>query len=112
MDSSTPFNLVVFTDSTKNLCTCSALSIFIIVLFVISPLCNFVKLSAFMKLVVLMLLIYTLYLNHEQTKLLREARRIANSEQVNSQLGMNILCSYIFTAFIGLLFIYVIRSLF
>ena len=112
MSSPTPFNLVVFTDSTKNLCTCSALSIFIIVLFVISPLCNFVKLSAFMKLVVLMLLIYTLYLNHEQTKLLREARQIANSEQVNSQLGMNILCSYIFTALIGLLFIYVIRSLF
>ncbi len=112
MDSSTPFNLVVFTDSTKNLCTCSALSIFIIVLFVISPLCNFVKVSAFMKLVVLLLLIYTLYLNHEQTKLLKEARRIANSEQVNAQLGMNILCSYIFTAFIGLLFVYVIRSLF
>ena len=112
MNSPTPFNLLVFTDSTKNLCTCSALSIFIIVLFVISPLCNFVKLSAFMKLVVLMLLIYTLHLNHEQTKLLREARRIANSEQVNAQLGMNILCSYIFTALIGLLFIYVIRSLF
>jgi hypothetical protein len=65
-----------------------------------------------MKLVVLLLLIYTLYLNHEQTKLLKEARRIANSEQVNAQLGMNILCSYIFTAFIGLLFVYVIRSLF
>ena len=112
MDSLTPFNLLVFTDSTKNLCTCSALSIFIIVLFVISPLCNFVKLSAFMKLIVLMLLVYTLYLNHEQTKLLMEARRIANSEQVNAQLGMNILCSYIFSAFIGLLFIYVIRSLF
>lgn len=112
MNSPTPFNLLVFTDSTKNLCTCSALSIFIIVLFVISPLCNFVKLSAFMKLVVLLLLIYTLYLNHEQTKLLREARQIANSEQVNAQLGMNILSSYIFSVFIGLLFIYVIRSLF
>ena len=112
MNSPTPFNLVVFTDSTKNLCICSALSIFIIVLFVISPLCNFVKLSAFMKLVVLLLLVYTLYLNHVQTKLLREARRIANSEQVSAQLGMNILCSYIFTTFIGLLFIHVIKSLF
>ena len=64
------------------------------------------------NLVVLMLLIYTLYLNHLQTKLLREARRIANSEQVSAQLGMNILCSYIFTTFIGLLFIHVIKSLF
>jgi hypothetical protein len=85
---------------------------FIIVLFVISPLCNLVKLSAFMKLIVLMLLVYTLYLNYTQTKLLREARRIAHSEQVNAQLGMNILCSYIFTTFIALLFVYVIKSLF
>ena len=112
MNSSTPFNLVVFTDSTKNLCICSALSIFIIVIFVISPLCNLVKLSAFMKLAVLVLLIYTLYLNHMQTRLLKEARQIAHSEQVNAQLGMNILCSYIFTIFFGLLFIYVIKSFF
>ena len=112
MNSSTPFNLVVFTDSTKNLCICSALSIFIIVIFVISPLCNLVKLSAFMKFAVLVLLIYTLYLNHMQTRLLKEARQIARSEQVNAQLGMNILCSYIFTTFIGLLFIYVIKSFF
>lgn len=112
MNSPTPFNLMVFTDSTKNLCICSALSIFIIVLFIISPLCNLVKLSAFMKLVVLVLLVYTLYLNHMQTRLLKEARQIAHSEQVNAQLGMNILCSYIFTTFIGLLFIYVIKSFF
>lgn len=112
MNSSTPFNLMVFTDSTKNLCICSALSIFIIFIFVISPLCNLVKLSAFMKFVALLLLIYTLYFNHMQTRLLREARQIAHSEQVNAQLGMNILCSYIFTTFIGLLFIYVIKSFF
>jgi hypothetical protein len=65
-----------------------------------------------MKLVVLVLLIYTLYLNHMQTRLLKEARQIAHSEQVNAQLSINILGSYIFTTFIGLLFIYVIKSFF
>lgn len=112
MNSSTPFNLLIFTDTTKKLCMCSALSIFIILLFVISPLCNLVKLSAFMKVIVLLLLIYTLYLNYEQTKLLKEARQLVQSEQVKTQLAMNILSSYIFTVFVGLLFIYIIKSFF
>ena len=112
MNSSTPFNLLIFTDTTKKLCMCSALSIFIILLFVISPLCNLVKLSAFMKVIVLLLLIYTLYLNYEQTKLLKEARQLVQSEQVKNQLAMNILSSYIFTVFVGLLFIYIIKSFF
>ena len=34
----------------------------------------------------------------------------AKSEQVKSQLNMNILCSYIFTTFIGLLIIFLIKS--
>ncbi len=113
MNSPTPFNLLIFTDTTKRLCMCSALSIFIILLFVISPLSNLVTtLSAFMKIFVLLLLIYTLYLNNKQTQLLIEARQIAHAEQVNAQLAMNVLCSYVFSVFIGLLFIYVIRGFF
>ena len=41
MDSNTPFNLMIFTDETKKVCLCSATSIFLIVLFIISPLSNF-----------------------------------------------------------------------
>ena len=41
MDSNTPFNLMIFTDETKKVCLCSASSIFLIVLFIISPLSNF-----------------------------------------------------------------------
>ena len=68
MDSETPFNLMIFTDSTKKVCMCSATSIFIIVLFIISPLSNLFKTSLFMKLIALILLIYTIYLNNHQTK--------------------------------------------
>ena len=50
------------------------------------------------------------YLNFEQTKVLRNAVQFAKSEQVKSQLNMNILCSYIFTTFIGLLIIFLIKS--
>ena len=111
MDSNS-FNLTIFTDITKNICTCSAISIFIIVLFVISPLSNFFKTSIFMKVIALIILFYIIYLNDKQTNLLKSANANAKSEKVNSQLNINIICSYVFTVFIGLLIIFLIKSFF
>ena len=110
MDSSTPFNLIIFTDSTKRICTCSAISIFLIILFIISPLNNFVMTSMIMKIIILTILAYTIYLNIIQTNYLRTATNVVNSENIISQLNTNILCSYIFTLFLGLMGIFVIRS--
>ena len=109
MDSSTPFNLIIFTDSTKKICTCSAVSIFLIILFIISPLSNFFMTSILMKIIILIILAYTIYLNIIQTNYLRTATNVVNSENVISQLNTNILCSYIFTLFLGLMGIFVIR---
>ena len=53
-----------------------------------------------------------MYLNNKQTDLLKLANGSITSEQLRSQLNMNILCSYIFTLFIGLLIIFVIKSFF
>ena len=110
MDSSTPFNLIIFTDSTKKICMCSAISIFLIILFIISPLNNFVMTSMIMKIIILTILAYTIYLNIIQTNYLRSATNVVKSENVMSQLNTNILCSYIFTLFLGLMGIFVIRS--
>lgn len=112
MDYERPFNLMIFTDMTKKICLCSASSIFIIVLFIISPLSNLFRTSLFMKCVALVILGYTIYLNNIQTNLLKTVSLTSNSEQVKSQLNMNIICSYVFTIFIGLLFIFIIKSFF
>jgi hypothetical protein len=112
MDYNVPFNLMIFTDSTKKACICSALSIFIIIIFIISPLSNFYMTSMFMKLIALIMLIYTMHLNNQQIILLKNANQQINSEQVMKQLNLNILCSYVFTIFIGLLIIFLIRSFF
>jgi hypothetical protein len=106
------FNLTVFTDTTKNVCMCSAISIFLIVLFIITPLSGFFKTSLFMKIIILIILGYTVYLNNKQTNLLREANELVESQQIKSQMNMNIICSYVFTIFIALLFIFVIKSFF
>lgn len=112
MDTETPFNLLLFTNETKKVCICSATSIFIIILFIISPLSNFFKTSLFMKIVALLLLVYTIYLNIQQTNLLKMATQLTNSDPLKGQLSTNLICSYIFTLFIGLLAIFVIKSFF
>ena len=65
-----------------------------------------------MKLIALILLIYTIYLNNHQTNLLRNASQSNNSDKIKSQLNMNILCSYVFTLFLGLLVIFLFKSFF
>ena len=70
MDTETPFNLLLFTNETKKVCICSATSILIIILFIISPLSKLFKTSLFMKIIALLLLSYTIYLNIQQTNLL------------------------------------------
>jgi hypothetical protein len=112
MDSNAPFNLMIFTDETKKVCLCSATSIILILLFIISPLSNFLTTSLLMKIVTLVILGYTIYLNNKQTELLREASSLINSEKLKSQLNLNIICSYVFTVFIGLLVIFVMKSFF
>jgi hypothetical protein len=112
MNSNEHFSLSAFTDTTKKVCTCSAISIFLIVLFIISPLSNYFITSTIMKIITLALLSYTMYLNILQTDYLRKASSSKVSGEVSNQLNINIICSYVFTLFIGLLIIFVIKTFF
>jgi hypothetical protein len=110
MNSTEHFNLTTFTDTTKRVCTCSAISIVLIILFIISPLSSFFFTSLFMKIIIIIILSYTLYLNFQQTNYLRNASELKISKEVANQLNINIMCSYLFSLFIGLLIIFVIKS--
>lgn len=102
----------LYNDNTKKMCFCSFISIILVTLFIISPLSNFFKTSLFMKLVALLLIGYTIYLNYLQTNSLRHAYSQTQSEKLISQLNINILCSYTFTIFLGVLWIFVVKSFF
>lgn len=110
MNQETVFESTIFSNTTKHICLCSVASIVLIILFIVSPLSNFFKTSFFMKIIVLIILFYTIYLNIFQTNILRNFTNTMNSEVINSQLNINIICSYIFTIFLGLLIIFVIKS--
>jgi len=105
-------NIDSSTDVTKKVCLCSFVSIVIIVLFIISPLSSFVLTSSFMKLLVLIILGYTIYLNSHQTNILSLSKNASQTPEIQSQLSTNIICSYVFTLFLGILFIFVIKSFF
>jgi len=112
MNSNEHFSLTTFTDTTKRACTCSAISIVLIILFIISPLSSFFFTSIFMKIIIIIILSYTLYLNYQQTIYLRNASQLKISKEVANQLNVNIMCSYLFSLFIGLLIIFVVKSFF
>jgi hypothetical protein len=82
MDSDNHFSVITFTNDTKKICTCSAISIFLIILFIISPLSYFFVASSFMKIVTLTILGYIIYLNNKQTNLLKMANNYANNEKI------------------------------
>jgi capsular polysaccharide biosynthesis protein len=65
-----------------------------------------------MKILALLLMLYTIYLNITQTDLLRKANLYSKNENVKSQLNINIICSYVFTLFLGLLIIFLVKSFF
>lgn len=109
MDNTT-FNSNVFTHITKKICMSTFISIILIILFIISPLSNLIKTSIFMKLIILVLIVYAIYLNVLQTSTLKNVNVNDNSPIIKSQLNINIICSYIFTLFLGLLGIFVIKS--
>jgi hypothetical protein len=93
----------------KKICMCTYSSIFIIILFIISPLNQFVKTSAFMKIIILILLGYTLYLSIHQSIFLRQT--ISTNYEFISQKNTNIICTYIFILFLIVLFFFVLKDL-
>lgn len=99
-------------DHTKQICQYTFLSIVLIVIFIISPVKKFTVISTIFKILILILLGYTIYLNTIQTNMLKGGSKNKTDPEFSSQLNTNIITSYIFTVFLAILFIFVIKSLF
>jgi len=95
--------LDAFAATTQRACTFSALSLFVIVLFVLTPLSQFWTTSLLMKMVALALLGYTVYLNVHQIQFLNKVSQSRPSGELSTQLTINMMSSYLFTLFLVLL---------
>jgi hypothetical protein len=102
--------LIQYSDGTKNVCMCTIISIFLILIFIISPLKNFVLASMFGKLIILTILSFSLYKNVSIT--FSFSKNVGMFEGEWNNVKTNVICSYLFSAFIFILIISVLRKLF
>jgi hypothetical protein len=102
-------NLNEYSKSTKNVCLCTTISIILILLFIITPLNNYYTTSIIGKLIICLILIYALYKNVKTTNDFSKKIFLIKGEWNN--LKTNVVCSYIFSLFILLLLITVIKKI-
>lgn len=102
--------LIQYSDGTKNVCICTIISIFLIFIFIVSPINNFVLASTFGKLIILLTLAFTLYKNLSIT--FNFSKNIVMLEGEWNSIKTNVICSYLFSAFIFILIISVLKRLF
>ena len=75
---------------------CSFVSMFLIIIFVISPLKKITMLSSIMKIIILMLLAFTGYLCNVQITFMRKSINPSQSPTITNQMNANIIGEYIF----------------
>ena len=102
----------MFHDATKTICTCTFISMMLVLLFIVSPLSNFFKTSFVMKIIALGIIAYIFLITVKQLNYLNNQVKTYSSLEIINQLNMNITCSYIFMLFICLLFIFIVKSFF
>ena len=103
-------NIREYSKSTQHICLCSTISIVLILLFIISPINKWFMTSTFGKFIILILLGYTIFNNIKLTNKfsLQTGVYLANDEW--SPIKISIICSNIFSVFLGILILIVIQS--
>ncbi len=104
--------VVEFAKSTQNVCMCLSISMVFIILFIMTPLNSFLLSSIFGKVIILTLLGYTLYYNVSQTNKFSSNFNISLIDGNWDTLKTNVVCSYIFSVFLLVLMLSVIRKIF
>ena len=112
MTVSSSIMVVEYAKSTQNVCMCLAISIFLIILFMMTPLNSFILSSIFGKIIIITLLGYTLYYNISKTKKFSNSFNISLTSGNWDELKTNIICSYIFSLFLLVLLLSVIRNIY
>lgn len=106
--------IIEFSKSTQNVCMSLAVSVIFIILFMMTPLNTFLLSSILGKFIILILLGYTLYYNIQQTnKFVNNFDLTIFNDNSNwNPLKTNVLCSYVFSFFLLVLILSIIRKIF
>lgn len=105
-------NIHSYIKSSQHICICSSVSIVLILLFIVSPLNQFFMTSIFGKTMILILLGYTLYYNIQLTNKISKDLNVYLLDSLWSPVKSNIICSWIFSLFLIVLILSIVRILF
>ena len=103
--------VVEYVKSTQNICMCLGISVLFILLFMMTPLNSFMLSSIFGKVIILTMLGYTLYYNISQTNDFSNNFNISLTSGNWDALKTNITCSYIFSLFLLVLMLSILRKI-
>ena len=109
MDEITHFSQ--YANDTKNVCIYTSISLLFIFIFIISPLNQFAFSSTIGKLIIFIILCFTLYKNIYTTHLFSKNTNTSLLSGDWSNMKSNIICSYIFSLFILWLLIIIIKEI-
>jgi len=111
-NSSSTLMIIEFSKASQNVCICLGVSVIFIILFMLTPLNTFILSSIFGKVIILILLGYTLYYNTQQTNKFITNFNVNIWNEDWGPFKTNILCSYIFSLFLLGLIISVVKTFF
>lgn len=103
--------IIEYAKSTQKVCMCLAISVFVIILFMMTPLKSFILSSIVGKIIIITLLGYTIYYNINQTNKVSNNYNISLMSGNWNELKTNVICSYIFTLFLLVLLLSVVRHI-
>ena len=104
--------IIEYAKTTQNVCLCISISAFLILLFIMTPLNSFLLSSIFGKVIILTLLGYTIFYNVTKTNKFAKNFDIDFTSGEWGPIKTNIACSYVFTGFLLVLMLSVIRQIF
>lgn len=103
-------NIVKYAKSTQNVCMCLAIATFLIILFMMTPLKSFILSSIIGKIIILTLLGYTVFYNLKVTNQFSNELNIKLTSGEWNSMKTNIIGSYIFSIFLLILAVAIVRT--
>ena len=110
--SSSSLMIIEYAKSTQNVCLCMSISVLLILVFMMTPLNSFVLSSVFGKVIILILLGYTIFYNITKTNNFSKNFNVDMMSGSWDPVKTNIASSYIFTGFLLVLMFTVIQQFF
>ena len=99
----------IYSDSSKNVCLYTTIAIVLSIIFIISPINQYVFTAFLGKSVIILILLYTIYQMFKNVNYLQNLTNVSFSKD---DIQTNIISSYIFSFFLLLLLFSVIQRLF